>query len=206
MRAEELVMEGHRAPVAEFELVRAEVGKARRWAVLSSERARVQVQREGAHLARAPEEGVPAHRRQLLQPALLAPLVLEPDLKSRRGRRPGAFNQLELFNGILRPYLLYFQARGGRSIIKISALDSAQLVGLLLFIQTLTFVRVFAFSLSHSYHLTSRGDIIITCLLIIMLFLGEYHYYVLNCKLNYLSPPLSLSRVEYIIRRLSLSP
>lgn len=94
MRTEELVVESHRASVTEFELIRTKVRETGRRTVLSAERARVQVQRKAAHFARAPEEGVPAHRRQLLQPALLAPLVLEPDLKSRRGRRPGAFNQL----------------------------------------------------------------------------------------------------------------
>lgn len=89
MRPEELVMEGHRAAVAEFELVRAEVRETGRRSVLAAEGPRVQVQRESAHLARAPEEGVPAHRRQLLQPALLAPLVLEPDLKpANRQPRP----------------------------------------------------------------------------------------------------------------------
>lgn len=89
MRAEELVVEGHRAAVAELELVRAEVREAGRRSVLAAEGARVQVQREPAHLARAPEEGVPAHRRQLLQPAFLAPLVLEPDLKpAKRPDRP----------------------------------------------------------------------------------------------------------------------
>jgi len=92
MRAEELVVEGHRAAVAEFELVRAKVREARRRSVLAAEGAGVQVQREAAHLARAPEEGVPAHRRQLLQPALLAPLVLEPDLEATRGRQ-AAFNR-----------------------------------------------------------------------------------------------------------------
>lgn len=92
MRAEELVMEGHRAAVAELELVRAEVRKAGRWSVLAAERARVQVQREAAHLARAREVGVPAHRRQLLQPALLTPLVLEPDLE------PGAVADRAAFN------------------------------------------------------------------------------------------------------------
>lgn len=80
MRAEELVVEGHGAAVAEFEFVGAEIGKTGRRSVLAAEGARVQVQREAAHLARAPEEGVPAHRRKLLQPALLAPLVLKPDL------------------------------------------------------------------------------------------------------------------------------
>lgn len=93
MRAEELVMEGHRAAVAEFELVRAEIRETGRWSVLATEGARVQVQRESAHLARAPEEGVPAHRRQLLQPALLAPLVLKPDLKAARGQTGRFFNR-----------------------------------------------------------------------------------------------------------------
>lgn len=86
MRAEELVVEGHRAAVAEFEFVSAEVRETRRRAVLAAEGAGIQVQREAAHLARAPEEGVPAHRRQLLQSALLAPLVLEPDLGKQRIR------------------------------------------------------------------------------------------------------------------------
>ena len=81
MCAEELVMKGHRAAVAEFELVRAKIRETGRWSILASEGAWIQIQREPAHLARASEEGVPAHRRQLLQPALLAPLVLEPDLK-----------------------------------------------------------------------------------------------------------------------------
>lgn len=93
MRAEELVMEGHRAAVAEFELVRAEIRETRRRSVLAAEGARVQVQREPAHLARAPEEGVSAHRRQLLQPALLAPLVLEPDLKPASGQTGRFFNR-----------------------------------------------------------------------------------------------------------------
>lgn len=66
MRTEELVVEGHRAAVAEFEFVRAEVWKTGRRPVLAAEGARVQIQGEPAHLARAPEEGVPAHRRQLL--------------------------------------------------------------------------------------------------------------------------------------------
>lgn len=85
MRAEELVVKRHRASVAELEFVSAEVRETGRRAVLAAERARVQIQREAAHLARAPEERVPAHRRQLLQSTLLAPLVLKPDLKPRTG-------------------------------------------------------------------------------------------------------------------------
>lgn len=91
MRAEELVMEGHRTAVAEFELVRAEVRETGRRPIFAAESTRVQVQREPAHLARAPEERVPAHRRQLFQPTLLAPLVLEPDLKPEN-------KQTDLFN------------------------------------------------------------------------------------------------------------
>lgn len=99
MRAEKLVVESHRT-VAEIKLLRAEVREAGRRAVLTAEGARVYVQPEAAHLARAREEGAPAHRRQLLQPALFAPLVLEPDLK------PGAVAHRprlvpELFNGSL---------------------------------------------------------------------------------------------------------
>lgn len=86
MRAEELVMEGHRTAVTEFEFVGAEVRETGWRAVLAAEGARVQIQREAAHLARATEEGVPAHRRQLLQPALLTSLVLEPDLEPQQGR------------------------------------------------------------------------------------------------------------------------
>lgn len=93
MRAEELVMKGHRAAVTEFELVRAKIRETGRRSVLAAEGARIQVQREPAHLARAPEEGVPAHRRQLLQPAFLTSLVLEPDLKPASRQTGRLFNR-----------------------------------------------------------------------------------------------------------------
>lgn len=82
MRAEKLVVEGHRAAITELEFIRAEVREAGWRTVLAAEGTGVQIQREAAHLARAAEEGVPAHRRQLLQPALFASLVLEPDLEA----------------------------------------------------------------------------------------------------------------------------
>jgi len=93
MRAEELVMEGHRAAVTKFELVRTKIRETGRWSVLAAESTRIQVQRKPAHLARAPEEGVPAHRRQLLQPTLLASLVLEPNLKPASGQIGRLFNR-----------------------------------------------------------------------------------------------------------------
>jgi hypothetical protein len=42
------------------------------------------VHREAAHLARRPKERTAAHRRQLLQSPLFAPLVLKPHLKHKQ--------------------------------------------------------------------------------------------------------------------------
>lgn len=79
---EELVRKASRATVAELELAVSggEVGEP--WGRFV-QAAGTQVHRKPSHLAGATEERSSAHRRQLLQPPLLAPLVLEPDLQQK---------------------------------------------------------------------------------------------------------------------------
>lgn len=69
-------------PVAELELDLGRAGKVREPGLLVVQRARAHVQRETSHLPRAPVERAAAHGRELLQPALFAPLVLEPHLRT----------------------------------------------------------------------------------------------------------------------------
>jgi hypothetical protein len=80
MSWEELVVETRRGPIPELEfpIGRGEIGEARRCLVQSTW---TQVHGEPPHLARVAKERSSAHRRQLLQSPLLAPLVLEPHLK-----------------------------------------------------------------------------------------------------------------------------
>lgn len=84
--AEEVRME-RSGPVAELELDLGRTGKVREPGLLVVQRARAHVQREPAHLPRAPVERAPAHGRQLLQPPLFAPLVLEPHLRTKKAQR-----------------------------------------------------------------------------------------------------------------------
>lgn len=73
--------------VAELELDLGRTGKVREPGLLVVQRARAHVQREPAHLPRAPVERAPAHGRQLFQPPFFAPLVLEPHLRTREAQR-----------------------------------------------------------------------------------------------------------------------
>lgn len=97
--------------VAELELPVAEVREA--GAVVRRE-----VHREAAHLARPGEERAAAHARQLLQPPLLRPLVLEPNLrktrekefalgKSRRGRSTSSANRFALGIKVFNDRIFY---------------------------------------------------------------------------------------------------
>lgn len=64
--------------IPELELAVRVEAEARRPVVHAPGR---QVHGEAPHLARRPEERAAAHRRELLQPPFLRPLVLEPHLQ-----------------------------------------------------------------------------------------------------------------------------
>lgn len=70
-------------PVTELELDLGRTGKVRETGLLVVQRPGTHVQRETAHFPRTPVERSSAHGRQLFQPPLFAPLVLEPHLRKR---------------------------------------------------------------------------------------------------------------------------
>lgn len=82
---EEVRME-RSGPVTELELDLGRTGEVRETGLLVVHRAGAHVQRESAHLPRAPVERPAAHRRQLFQTPFFAPLVLEPHLRGN-GRK-----------------------------------------------------------------------------------------------------------------------
>jgi hypothetical protein len=79
---EEVRME-RTGPVTELEFDLSRTGEVRETGLLVVQGPGTHVQRETAHFPRAPVERSSAHWRQLFQPPLFAPLVLEPHLRKR---------------------------------------------------------------------------------------------------------------------------